>query len=179
METHYETHLLIVFTNLSRFSAQSLRQSDSETADGLDEYYETLAAAVTAAGGTLVKFIGDGALVVFPEDAVDRGVGAILNAKPAIDKLLSVRNWECRFNAKVHFGVVVAGLFGAREDKRFDIIGKTVNTAAMLDSAGVTLSVEAFRKLSPALRTHFKKDTPPVTYIRIEDPRPPLRPKRR
>ena len=41
----------------------------------------------------------------------------------------------------------------------------------VLDSAGVTLSVAAFRKLSPPLRRRFRKHTPPVTYIRAEDPR--------
>jgi hypothetical protein len=46
-----------------------------------------------------------------------------------------------------------------------------VNTTALLDSSGVTLSVAAFRKLSPPLRRRFKKHTPPVTYIRAEDPR--------
>jgi hypothetical protein len=33
------------------------------------------------------------------------------------------------------------------------------------------VSVAAFRKLSPPLRRRFKKHTPPVTYIRAEDPR--------
>jgi hypothetical protein len=40
----------------------------------------------------------------------------------------------------------------------------------MLDSTGVALSVEAFRKLSPDMRRRFKKHTPPITYIRTEDP---------
>jgi glutathione S-transferase fosA5 len=35
----------------------------------------------------------------------------------------------------------------------------------MLDSTGVTLSVEAFRKLSPVLRKQFKKHTSPIVYL--------------
>jgi hypothetical protein len=50
------------------------------------------------------------------------------------------------------------------------VIGKAVNTAAALDASGVTLSVAAFRKLGPELRRRFKKHTPPVSYIRSEDP---------
>jgi class 3 adenylate cyclase len=80
------------------------------------------------------------------------------------------RGWDCRLTAKAHYGVVVAGPFGPPEAARFDVIGKAVNTAAMLDGAGVTLSVAAFRRLSPHLRRRFKKHTPPVTYIRSEDP---------
>jgi class 3 adenylate cyclase len=79
--------------------------------------------------------------------------------------------WECRLAAKAHFGPAIAGPFGLTDDKRYDVLGKTVNTAAMLDSTGVTLSVPAFRKLSPALRRRFKKHTSPVIYIRNEDPR--------
>jgi class 3 adenylate cyclase len=172
-ETRSETSLLIAFTNLSRFTAQSLRQNDIETANMVDAYYEHLASAVEAAGGKVVKFIGDGALIVFPEDAVDRGVEMLLNAKTSIDSLMSDRGWDCRFGARVHFGTVVAGPFGARSAKKFDVIGKAVNATALLDyPSGITLSVEAFRQLNPALRTHFKKHTLPITYIRTEDPRP-------
>jgi len=46
-----------------------------------------------------------------------------------------------------------------------------VNTTATLEGSGVTLSVSAFRKLGPELRRRFRKHTPPITYIRLEDPR--------
>jgi hypothetical protein len=66
------------------------------------------------------------------------------------------------------------GPFGAAGARRFDVIGKAVNTAATLaDGSGVTLSVSAFRKLGPELRRRFHKHTPPITYIRLEDPRRP------
>ena len=171
-KAHSETPLLIVFTDLTRFAAQSFSRGDTEIADVLDAYYDRVASAVDTAGGTVVKFIGDGALIVFPEELVNRGVEVVLDLKNSIDEFMVERGWECRFNAKVHFGTVIAGTFGAAGAKRFDVIGKAVNTAAMLDSAGVTLSVEAFRKLSPDMRTRFKKHTPPITYLRNDDPRP-------
>jgi len=139
----------------------------------VDAYYERLATGVEAAGGKIVKFIGDGALIVFPEDAVDRGVETLLHAKSSIDSLMSDRGSECRFGARVHFGTVIAGPFGATSAKKYDVIGKAVNATALLDyPSGITLSVEAFRKLSPRLRAYFKKHTPPVTYIRTEDLQP-------
>jgi len=61
---------------------------------------------------------------------------------------------------------------GPANDKRFDVIGRAVNITAVLPSGGVTLSAEAFRKLSPALRQEFKKHTPPITYIAADDSRP-------
>jgi class 3 adenylate cyclase len=84
---------------------------------------------------------------------------------------MAQRGWECRLMVKAHFGTVVTGPFGAAGDKRHDVIGKAVNVAAALDATGVALSVAAFRKLGPGLRRRFKKHTPPVTYIRVEDRR--------
>ena len=170
-EIRSETSLLVAFVDLTRFASQSQRVGDVELADGIDAYYEQVGASVQGAGGRVVKFVGDGVLVVFAEDQVDRGVEMLLALKEAVDRSMAERGWECRLIAKAHFGTAVAGPFGLPGAKHHDVIGKAVNTAAVLDSAGVTLSVAAFRKLSPPLRRRFKKHTPPVTYIRAEDPR--------
>jgi hypothetical protein len=61
-ETRIETPLLIAFLDLTRFFAQIQRTDDAEIAETLDAFYEHVAAAVGAAGGTVVKFIGDAAL---------------------------------------------------------------------------------------------------------------------
>ena len=161
-----EVPLLIAFADLTRFAAQSLRVSDLALAATMDEFYQRLTARIEAAGGRVVKFIGDAALIVFPEEAADRGVAALLDLKQDVDAFMSEHDWECRLQAKAHFGTVIAGPYAGR----FDVLGKAVNATAMLDSTGVAISVEAFRRLSPELRKRFKKHTPPVTYIRNEDP---------
>ena len=166
------TSVLIVFLDLTRFAAQSQRVEDDELASTLDDYYERIASAVRVAGGRTVKFIGDAALLVFPEAHVNDGVKLLLSLKPAVDRFFTDRGWECRMNAKVHFGDVMAGEFGPEDDRRFDVIGRAVNTTAVLQSQGITLSVDAFRQLGPELRQAFKKHTPPITYIRLDDPRP-------
>jgi class 3 adenylate cyclase len=163
--------LLIAFIDLTRFAAQSQRTDDLELAETIDAYYEHVSAAVRAGGGSVVKFEGDAALIVFPATGVDRGVETLLALKDSVDDLVIHRGWECRLIAKVHFGTVIVGPFGAVGDKRPDIIGRAVNVAAMLDATGVTLSVEAFRKLGSDVRARFKKHTPPITYIRLQDPR--------
>jgi len=170
MPNFAEVPLLVAFTDFTRFAAQAERLDDAEIARVMDSYYELAGAAVIAAGGRIVKFMGDATLAVFPAEAVDRGVLALLDLKDAADRLMMDRGWESRLTVKVHFGPVVAGQFGAAPDKRYDILGKTVNVTARLDTSGVALSVEAFRQLGPDLRRRFKKHTPPVTYIRQEDP---------
>ena len=135
-EIRSETPLLVVFVDLTRFGAQSQRVDDVELADALDAYYEQVGAAVQEAGGRVVKFVGDGAVIVFAEDRVDRGVEMLLALKDAVDRSMAQRGWECRLIAKAHFGTAIAGPFGLAGDKHHDVIGKTVNTAAMLDADG-------------------------------------------
>jgi len=176
--TRREVPLLIAFVDLTRFQAQSQRATDEEIAATLEVYYEQLGAAVRAAGGTVVKCMGDAALLVFPATGVDRGVEALLALKDSVDRLMADRRWECRLIVKVHFGTVIAGLYGPADEKRYDVIGRAVNTAALLETTGVTLSVEAFRRLGSELRARFKKHTAPITYIRTVDPHRSSRPAR-
>ena len=164
-----EVPLLVSFIDLTRFFAQSQRVNDVELADTLDAFYGHVTQAVEEAGGVLVKFMGDAALIVFEEERIERGVTMLLDLKGSVDALMAERGWECRLVVKAHFGPVIAGQFGEAASQRYDVAGKTVNTAAALDAAGVTLSVTAFRKLGRNLRVRFKKHTAPVTYIRTED----------
>src|SRR5688500_15147599 len=130
---------LIVFIDLAGFQGQSQRVEDAEIADLLDSFYERVASAVQSAGGTLVKFIGDAALAVCPESSADAAVRMLLVPRPSIGRFLSERGWDCRLTAKAHFGTAIAGNFGPAGSERFDVIGRNVNAAAVLDSIGITL----------------------------------------
>jgi adenylate cyclase len=174
-KTKAPASMLIVFIDLSRFKGQSQHVADAELAETVDAYYERVASAVKTAGGTVVKFIGDATLAVFPEKAIDAAVHMLLELKPTIDDWMTEKNWECRFAAKAHFGEVIAGQFGPEGSKRFDVIGRAVNTAASLQSIGITLSVDTFRKLSHDLQKNFKQDTGTVTYVLRDDPKPTRR----
>jgi class 3 adenylate cyclase len=165
-----EVALLVAFVDVTGYALQSTRVADDELAGVIDGYYQLIAERVSAAGGRVVKYMGDGALVVFDAGDSDRAVEALLDLKLLVDRYYEGHAWDCRATIKAHVGSVIAGPFGPLDDRRFDVIGKTVNTAAMLDASGVALSVEAFRALSPATRQRFKKHTWPVTYIRVEDP---------
>ncbi len=72
----------------------------------------------------------------------------------------------------MHTGTVIAGPLGARGDKRFDVIGDTVNVAARLQTRSFAMSAEVFRLLSPEARKSFKKHTPPITYIPLDAAHP-------
>ena len=50
-----------------------------------------------------------------------------------------------------------------------DIYGEAVNIAAVLQSNGLTLTAQVFQKLDSSTRQLFKKHTPPITYIPVEE----------
>jgi len=60
-----------------------------------------------------------------------------------------MRSEICRHTIKAHFGQVCCGAIGTRDDKRFDVFGPAVNTAALLPSTGLALTPQVFRRFAP------------------------------
>jgi adenylate cyclase len=168
VEARGERELVIAFVDLSFFTKDASSREESAIAEMIDQYYERIGERVTTAGGRVVKFMGDGALLAFPTDRADDAVIALGELRREIDDWLAGERWASRLIVKIHAGTVIAGEFGTRDAKRFDVIGNVVNVTARLPRA-FHLSPQAFRLLSPETRKHLKKHTPPITYIPIED----------
>ena len=163
-----ETDLLVAFADLTQFARFSRGISDIELFRTMNDYFELVGVIVAEGGGTVIKFIGDAGLFVFPHEGVDAGVRALHRLQTEGDAWLETRGLPCRHQIKAHFGPVVLGPIGARGTKRLDVYGQTVNTAALLKGQGLSITSQVFRKLAPATRKRFKKHTPPVTYIPVQ-----------
>jgi adenylate cyclase len=163
---------LIAFIDLAGFARDAERTTDDRLAELLDQYYERVGDAAAAGGGTVVKLIGDGALLVFPTERADDAIAALLALRDSISTIFGADGWHSTLVVKVHAGDVTCGPFGPRDDKRFDVIGGEVNITARLPTRSFAISAEAFRELSKDARTAFKKHTLPITYIPIADRRP-------
>ena len=159
--------VLIAFINVSGFARGAEQTTDPQLAERLDRYYDRIGEVAAVAGGTLVKLIGDGALHVFPPERADDAVTALQALRADVPALFA--GWHAELVVKLHAGDAVCGPFGPRGDQRFDVIGGEVNIAARLPTRGFAISAEAFRCLSKEARTRFKKHTPPVTYMPVED----------
>ena len=167
-----ETPLVIAFVDLHGFTVQASQLPDATVAETMQEYYVLLAGKVSDAGGHVVKFIGDGALVVFPMEQADAGICFLLDLQSEVDSWLASKDWSCRMALRVHAAPVMAGVFGSGPNARFDVIGNAVNVAATVRTRGVALTAEAFSELSAESQKRFKKHSPPVTYIPCEAPHP-------
>ena len=152
------TPLLFAFIDISRFSKESLLRDDEQVAETIDTYYGLVAREIVGAGGRVVKFIGDAALVVFPESDADAGVRALIRLKSSVEALLATHGWNSRLGAKVHVGSAVAGEFGPAGETHYDVIGRAVNETAMMPtSERILLSEAALRRVSANTRRLLEK----------------------
>lgn len=170
--TPTETSLLIAVSDLTAFTRSSAAVGTAVDLFRLmDEYAEWIGDLVSSSGGHVVKFIGDGVLMVWPAAQADDGIRALWRLRQEGDAWWAGRGFPaCRHDIKAHVGTVAWGFLGVRDDKRPDLIGSAVNACFLLKGHGVVLSPQAFRALSPETRRLFKKHTPPVVYIPVDNP---------
>jgi len=161
--------LLVGFWDLTGYMRYCLKKPDDDVFRLMSEFFDLTGGIINDAGGRFVKAIGDAGLAAFPVGEADEGVRAFLKMKTEGEAMLCAQGVNSRSIVKLHVGPVIAGMVGAPGDKRFDIYGKTVNTAALLESKGFAMSPQVFRSLGKETRSLFKKHTPPVTYIHLDD----------
>ena len=157
-------HGLVACSDLTGYARLAGKKSDEEIFALLSTYYELVGDTI-APSGRVIKFMGDAALMFFPETDADTGVRALLALQKEGDRFWAERGLACHHHVRAHFGVVCVGPIGTKAEKREDILGAAVNTLFLLKTSGFALTSEAFRQLKPETRRLFKKHTPPVAYI--------------
>lgn len=140
---------VIWISDLRGFTDLSERLAGLDMIRVLNAYFEVLAGAVVAAGGEVLKFMGDGLLAVFPLAgfetaeqaagaalaAAQAGLAAVeaLNAGPP-PELGSVAGWApLASGIALHLGEVFFGNVGAAARLDFTVIGPAVNAAARVE----------------------------------------------
>jgi len=127
---------VIAFTDLEGFTRYTAREGDAAAAGLLTEHFQTAGRVVRARGGRVVKHLGDGILMTFPEPA-----GAVLAAV----ELVEDGPPPLRVRAGLHAGNVVA-------DGQ-DVVGHVVNVAARVTESAkggeVLISQELRDSLPP------------------------------
>ena len=164
-----EREVLIAFCDLTLFTRSMVKKTSLEVYSFISEFYKTTGDQIESAGGYVIKFVGDEVLCMFPVDRIDDGIMALRLLKQKLDQEYENRGLPMRFIVKAHFGPVAIGLLGTRTDKRLDIMGQHVNLCARLESHGFAITPEAFRKLKAETRKFFKKHTPAIRYIPVEE----------
>ena len=110
-----------------------------EVLTGLDRYFDATAGAVIAAGGEVLKFIGDAVLAIFPTRADPQAAcrAALSAAERAHENLAALSRSQDRTIAAglaLHLGEVMFGNIGASSRLDFTAIGAAVNEVTRIES---------------------------------------------
>jgi adenylate cyclase len=154
------------FSDLRDFTALTESLSPALMLSALNQYFELVAAAVTARGGEILRFIGDAMLIVFP--ASDKGPlaaaceAALDSADDAFSALAALNHRRrraglppLRFGVGLHVGEVIYGNVGAPDRLDFTVMGPAVNRTARLES--LTKKVNVPLLLSAELVRHVHR----------------------
>lgn len=139
--------LTVLFVDLEGFTDLMDTGNELIVARLLNEYFAIVSALTLKFGGTVDKFIGDGAMVYFG-DPKTRGAAA--DALAAVSMALGLRSrfselahtWQLelrmtrplRIRIGIHTGYCLVGEFGCPERKDFTAVGSTVNRASRLEA---------------------------------------------
>lgn len=143
--TSQEAEVAVMFTDIAGFTGWSEDRPAAEVADFLNAHFAVIGQAVDSTGGTLDKFIGDGAMAFWgaPEAQTDYATRACRAAKQ-IAAAITHENTQrqaagepqMRVRIGIHCGAVVVGNIGAPERMNYTIVGDTVNVCQRLEQAG-------------------------------------------
>jgi adenylate cyclase len=143
--TSTDVDVTVMFTDISGFTSWSEGRAATEVAGFLNKHFATIGHAVDDTGGTLDKFIGDGAMAFWgaPERQTDHVARACRTARE-IWVAVEAENREraaagqppMRMRIGIHCGVVTVGNIGAPERMNYTIVGDTVNVCQRLEQAG-------------------------------------------
>ncbi len=136
----------ILYADLRGFTSLSEQQDAMRVVAWLNEHFEAIGDAVTARGGEILKFLGDGLLAVFPvadrdsrpcpvcEEAL-RAAGEAVAANATLNEE-RVRRGEppLPVDVALNFGEVVYGNVGASRRLDFTVIGPAVNETSRMET---------------------------------------------
>ena len=159
----------LLFADLRGFTSLSEAQPPALVLAALDAWFDRIAGAVHAYGGEVLKFMGDGALAIFPvagatpRTACASAVRAVVAARAGMARLNEERLRHSlpplKFGAALHFGEMFWGNIGAANRLDFTAIGPAVNLVSRLEGLCKPLGRSAL--VSGALAAQV--DTPLVS----------------
>lgn len=135
----------ILYADLRGFTALADRLAIEPLVETLNAYFDCLGPAITAEGGQVLKFLGDGLLASFQLDGdaqPDRLCQAALRAATCglsnVAELNADRSGRglpvLKLDIALHLGTLMYGNVGTAERLDFTLIGPAVNEAARIEN---------------------------------------------
>lgn len=146
-----ERALAVLFLDVRNFTGISEDKLPYDVVFILNRLFSAAGAAITANGGWIDKYLGDGMMAVFGrETGAEAGCRDAIAAARAIDLVLDDINDDLasevdqplRVGIGIHVGPLVLGKIGHPETASMTVIGRTVNAASRLESLSKDLGCQ-------------------------------------
>ena len=170
----------VLFCDIRDFTRFSASRSPRQVVERLNRFFSRMAGAITAQGGTINKFLGDGFLAVFgapghQSDHARRAIRAALQMESEL-QALNVELQESgetplEIGIGIDSGEVIAGNVGSKDRLEYSVIGDPVNRSSRIEQLNKTLGT----RILISERTHAQdgiqagRAMPPVTVKGIEE----------
>ncbi|WP_275784310.1 adenylate/guanylate cyclase domain-containing protein [Pararhizobium gei] len=137
-----ERRIAVLFCDLRDFTLLAQQKLPFDTVFLLNRYFETIGEAVEGSGGTIDKFIGDGALALFGlntgvEEACAQALAATARIAKGIELLnrsfMSELDKPLRIAMGMHAGPAIIGQIGYGRASSLTAVGDTINAASRLE----------------------------------------------
>ena len=163
----------LLFTDLTGSTALYASVGDAAAFRFVDDHFDVLRLAIAAAGGTVVKTMGDAVMAAFVDDATcARAAFACLAAFDAFR-----RKTPHAESTQIKLGIHGGPCYVVTANGLLDFFGQTVNVAARLqglaDSGEVILEADALEKLPAELRMGLISSEP--FQARVKGVKEPLK----
>lgn len=135
----------VLFVDMVNFTAMCEQLSPEQVACLLNIYYTLIQRASSFYHGTLDKFIGDGAMIIFgvPIPRAHHSFHAVCCGQLILGLVEQLNQYRCtqqlptlEFRLGLHCGSMLAGSLGDEERLQYTVVGDSVNTASRLCSKG-------------------------------------------
>ncbi|KEJ96618.1 adenylate/guanylate cyclase [Pseudosulfitobacter pseudonitzschiae] len=145
-----ERPLAILFLDMRGFTARTAGQLPYDVVFLLNRFFDAVVPAVTASGGKIDKYLGDGFLALFETADTASSAQAGLDAAAGIGRALDAFNAGLQAEGAppvgigigLHLGNVVLGEIGAAGHAPRTLIGDAVNAASRLEAQTKPMKVE-------------------------------------
>jgi adenylate cyclase len=125
----------LMLCDLRGFTELSNRLAPERVIALLDSYFDRVVPAIGAAGGEVLKFMGDGVLAFFPQDTADAACAmALAGAEKVLANLRPGQDSELSVGIALHYGRVSYGNIGSGRRLDFTVIGPDVNLVSRIQS---------------------------------------------
>ena len=122
-------------SDLRGFTALSDRAPSAQVIATLNALFDLQARAISAHGGEILKFVGDGLLAIFPAPTPEQARPAAQHALAAARETLAAMaaHAPLRLVIALHFGEVTYGNIGSVDRVDFTVIGPAVNLVSRIE----------------------------------------------